>query len=153
MSGRVIWITGLPGSGKTTLARELAAYYGDRATLLDGDWLRANLWPGLAFSDMDRMANCERTARVASMLNNQDSVVIVALVSPLREMREAARGIIGHMTEVCLWAPLGTLEDRIAPRKLEIIPYEYTKDESLMFNTVEWTTEAIAYLVIKKVWA
>ena len=151
MSGRVIWITGLPGSGKTTLALELANYYGSIATVLDGDYVRSHLWPELDFTPMSRTANCVRTARIASMLKNQDSVVIVSLVSPLREMRAAARAIIGHMTEVCLWAPFGILKDRIAPRKLDIIPYEYITDDGMKFNTVEWRTEAIAYRVIKKV--
>ncbi|MBR0560197.1 adenylyl-sulfate kinase [Neokomagataea anthophila] len=112
----VFWLTGLPGSGKSTVARsaELAlTEQGVQATVLDGDTLRAGLCSDLGFSPEDRRENIRRAAHVAKILAESGQVVVVALVSPLREDREQARHIIGEgFHEVFVDTPLETCETR-----------------------------------------
>jgi bifunctional enzyme CysN/CysC len=95
-NGAVVWLTGLPGAGKSTLAlaleRRLFAR-GGAPILLDGDTLRAGLNGDLGFSDADRAENIRRLAEVATHLARNGHIAIVAAVSPSREDRAAARRI------------------------------------------------------------
>ncbi len=98
-AGRTVWLTGLPGAGKTTIAsalerRLLAA--GRWACVLDGDLLRAGLTSDLDFSRAARRENVRRVAEVAATMADSGAVVIVALVSPYDDDREAARTIHDH---------------------------------------------------------
>ena len=97
--GVTVWLTGLPASGKSTLAaaveaRLLAA--GRSAYLLDGDNLRHGLNGDLGFSPEDRAENVRRTAEVAALLADSGTVALVALVSPYAADRDAARAIHAH---------------------------------------------------------
>jgi bifunctional enzyme CysN/CysC len=96
--GMAVWLTGLSGSGKTTVAqgaeRRLLAR-GIQACVLDGDALRRGLCSDLGFSDADRTENQRRVAEVAAILKNAGVVAIVSTISPLAAHREAARRIIG----------------------------------------------------------
>ncbi len=97
-SGAVVWLTGLPSSGKSTIGRALERLLFDSSchvVLLDGDTLRTGLNGDLGFSDTDRAENVRRTAEVASFLARQGQIAIVALVSPLAADRALARGIGG----------------------------------------------------------
>jgi bifunctional enzyme CysN/CysC len=95
--GATVWITGLVGAGKTTLARlvatELAARTRHRALILDGDDLRGGLSSDLGFSDADRSEQARRAAHVAALAGQSGLVAIVALVSPFARDRELARSI------------------------------------------------------------
>jgi bifunctional enzyme CysN/CysC len=95
-NGAVVWLTGLPGAGKSTLAlaleRRLFAR-GGAPILLDGDTLRAGLNGDLGFSDADRAENIRRLAEIATHLARNGHIAIVAAVSPSREDRAAARRI------------------------------------------------------------
>lgn len=96
--GAVVWLTGLPSSGKSTIGRALERLLfdgGSHVMLLDGDTLRTGLNGDLGFSDTDRAENVRRTAEVASFLARQGQIAIVALVSPLAADRARARGIGG----------------------------------------------------------
>lgn len=96
--GAVVWLTGLPSSGKSTIGRALERLLfdgGSHVVLLDGDTLRTGLNGDLGFSDADRAENVRRTAEVASFLARQGQIAIVALVSPLAADRALARGIGG----------------------------------------------------------
>jgi len=112
----VFWLTGLPGSGKSTVARaaELAlSEQAINATVLDGDTLRAGLCSDLGFSPEDRRENIRRAAHVAKILAESGQVVIVALVSPLEADRAQARQIVGeNFHEVFVDTPLETCEKR-----------------------------------------
>ena len=95
----VIWLTGLSGSGKTTIAKGLSKrlqQQGLRTAHLDGDTLREGLNNDLGFSDDDRMENVRRAAHVARIMRNGGAVVICSLISPLASMRQLARAIIGE---------------------------------------------------------
>ncbi len=112
---KVIWLTGLPCAGKTTLARQLAAALelrGAACAVLDGDELRAAISPDLGFSKPARDENVRRAAALAAMLAAQDLLVIVALVSPYREARGAARSRIEGFVEVFVSCPLDECERR-----------------------------------------
>ena len=96
--GVCVWLTGLPASGKSTLAQALAAHLeerGRRVTLLDGDPVRALLSKGLGFSREDRDANVARLAFVAAEVVRHHGIAIVAAVSPYEAAREAARAAVG----------------------------------------------------------
>ena len=95
-NGAVVWLTGLPASGKSTLARALERRLfgkGGSPILLDGDTLRAGLNGDLGFSEKDRSENIRRLAEVATHLARNGHVAIVAAVSPSREDRATARRI------------------------------------------------------------
>ncbi len=97
-SGGVFWMTGLPGAGKSTLARateSLLFSRGSDVMVLDGDTLRARLNSDLGFSDADRTENIRRTALVARLMADAGLVVLVALISPLASQRAMAREIVG----------------------------------------------------------
>jgi adenylyl-sulfate kinase len=92
--GATVWMTGLPASGKSTVAAGVEASLlaaGRSAYVLDGDNLRHGLNGDLGFSADDRAENVRRTAEVSALLADAGVVVLVALVSPYRADREAAR--------------------------------------------------------------
>ncbi|AJX33447.1 adenylyl-sulfate kinase [Burkholderia oklahomensis] len=94
----VVWMTGLPGAGKTTTANALLNRLlgsGAKAIVLDGDTLRTGLCSDLGFSDADRIENIRRFAHVAKLFQREGYVVIVATISPLRAHRDLARAIVG----------------------------------------------------------
>jgi bifunctional enzyme CysN/CysC len=94
--GATVWMTGLPGSGKSTIAGGVEATLlesGRSVYILDGDNLRHGLNGDLGFSATDRAENVRRTAEVSALLADAGVVVLVALVSPYRADREAARAV------------------------------------------------------------
>lgn len=97
--GSVFWLYGLSGSGKSTLALEIEKHLHDRGThsvLLDGDNLRCGLNQDLGFSDQDRKENIRRVSEVAKILLENGVIVLVSLITPLREFRDLAKSIIGE---------------------------------------------------------
>jgi adenylyl-sulfate kinase len=94
--GATVWMTGLPASGKSTVAAAVEARLvveGRGAYVLDGDNLRHGLNGDLGFSAGDRAENVRRTAEVAALMADAGVVVLVALVSPYRADRDAARAV------------------------------------------------------------
>jgi bifunctional enzyme CysN/CysC len=107
----VLWLTGLPGSGKSSVADELEKSLmalGLRSFTLDGDTVRSTLSEDLGFSPEDRKENVRRVARVSQLMMEAGLVVIVSLVSPFREDREMAkeRFADGDFFEVFVDTPL-----------------------------------------------
>ena len=90
----VLWMTGLPCSGKTTIARKLEELY-PKLVVLDGDELREWLSPK-DFSREGRNEHNKKVAHLAKLLSNHDMHVCVSLISPFNENREFARKIIGN---------------------------------------------------------
>ena len=113
--GFVLWLTGLPCSGKTTLAKacqaELEAH-GRGSVILDGDELRKTLSRDLGFSRNDRLRHLDRVVSAAGCVVRQRRVAIVAMVSPYQIMRDKARDGLKPFIEVFLRCPLGVCEKR-----------------------------------------
>lgn len=108
----VLWLTGLPGSGKTTLAGMLKTRLRDDfdipTELLDGDELRRRLSPDLGFSKSDRALHVARVGYIAHLLSRNGVVTIVALISPFVSMREEARKLIQNFVEIWVKCPAET---------------------------------------------
>ena len=101
--GFVIWLTGLPASGKTTIARQLEIRLkeiGRQVEVFDGDEVRKNLSSDLGFSKEDRKLHAKRVAYVSKVLARNGVVAVVALISPFREFRDDARNQIDDFVEV-----------------------------------------------------
>jgi bifunctional enzyme CysN/CysC len=115
-NGAVVWLTGLPASGKSTLARALERRLfsnGGSPVLLDGDTLRAGLNGDLGFSATDRSENIRRLAEVAMHLARNGHIAVVAAVSPSVEDRAAARRIADTMfREIYVATPAEVCESR-----------------------------------------
>jgi len=109
LEGFTVWFTGLPSSGKSTLAallRDALRSRGLTVELLDGDEVRTELTRGLGFSREDRDENIRRIAWVAKVLTRNGIVAITAAISPYRAARERARQEIGRFVEVYVDCPV-----------------------------------------------
>ncbi|CAG9255625.1 Adenylyl-sulfate kinase [Paraburkholderia unamae] len=116
-AGIVIWLTGMSGAGKSTIARALVARmqtFGRQSLLLDGDVLRNGLNADLGFSEADRTENLRRIAHVAVLFSQAGYVAVTATISPAAEHRERARQIAGKASfvEVFVDTPLDVCEMR-----------------------------------------
>lgn len=113
----VLWLTGLSGAGKSTIAQatcQALQLQGRAATVLDGDELRRGLTRDLGFSAADRAENVRRTAEVARLMADAGLIVIVALISPFREDRAKARTLFedGRFFEIHVDTALSVAEAR-----------------------------------------
>jgi adenylyl-sulfate kinase len=109
MEGFVVWFTGLPSAGKSTLAGLLGTALRGQGVIvevLDGDEIRKCLARGLGFSKEDRDENIRRIAFVARLLARQGTAAITAAIAPYRESREEAKRSIGRFVEVYVKCPL-----------------------------------------------
>ena len=116
---KVIWLTGLSGSGKTTIAKVVERELYDRGILvqlLDGDNIRTGINNNLGFSDTDRKENIRRIAEVSKLFLNCGIVTINCFVSPKKEIRSRAKEIIGEedFVEIFIDTPLEVCEARDA---------------------------------------
>ena len=96
--GAVVWLYGMSGSGKSTIANaaeKVLHQQGRMTTILDGDNLRTGLNQHLGFSDDDRRENIRRVAHVAKILAQQGILTLVSVITPRQELRDLARDIIG----------------------------------------------------------
>ena len=96
--GAVVWLYGMSGSGKSTIANaaeKVLHQQGRMTTILDGDNLRTGLNQHLGFSDDDRRENIRRVAHVAKIFAQQGIVTLVSVITPRQELRDLARDIIG----------------------------------------------------------
>jgi len=114
---KVIWMTGLSGAGKTTIAKSLdEALYskGFVAQILDGDNIRSGINNNLTFSEADRYENIRRIAEVSKLFINCGIIIINSFISPTEEIRKMALNIIGrdNFIEVFVNAPLEVCEKR-----------------------------------------
>lgn len=115
--GLVVWMTGLSGSGKTTIAVALehVLHHAGRLTqVLDGDNVRTGINSNLGFSEADRTENIRRIAEVAKLFSNCGIITICCFVSPTLSMRQQARDIIGvdDFMEVFINTPFEICEQR-----------------------------------------
>jgi bifunctional enzyme CysN/CysC len=116
-SGKVLWLTGLSGSGKSTIANLLEQklhQQGIRTYLLDGDNVRHGLNKDLGFTEADRVENIRRITEVAHLMVDAGLVVITAFISPFRAERDAAKARFedGEFVEIFVNTPLEVAEQR-----------------------------------------
>jgi adenylylsulfate kinase len=107
--GFVVWLTGLPASGKTTIAVRLEEELrrrGLRVEVMDGDEVRRNLSPDLGFSKEDRETHARRVAFVSRLLARNGVAVIVALISPYRSFRAYVRESVPNFVETYVRCPV-----------------------------------------------
>ena len=115
MKGFTLWFTGLPCSGKSTLARhieEIILERGMNVEVLDGDEVREMLGRGLGFSKKDRDINIRRIGYVCKLLARNNTVAIGAAISPYKDVRDEVRGWHERFIEVYVKAPIDVLTER-----------------------------------------
>jgi adenylylsulfate kinase len=113
--GFTLWFTGFSGAGKTTVSAIVGKELRDRGLkveVLDGDIVRTHLSKGLGFSRADRDTNIRRIAFVSKLLTRNGVAVIVAAISPYRNIRDEVRADIGRFVEVFVKCPLETCMER-----------------------------------------
>jgi bifunctional enzyme CysN/CysC len=113
----VLWLTGLSGSGKSTIANAIErklARMNRHTFLLDGDNIRQGLNKDLGFTDIDRIENMRRIGEVAKLMTDAGLIVITAFISPFRAERQMVRGMMapGEFLEIFIDTPLHTAESR-----------------------------------------
>jgi len=166
LQGFCIWFTGLPSSGKSTIAEALSERileHGRQLTVLDGDVVRTNLSKGLGFSKEDRDMNILRIGFVASEIVKHNGVTLCAAVSPYRATRNQVRAMFkeGHFIEIHVDTPLEICEQRdvkgmyARARRGEIKdftgiddPYEAPHNPELRLSTADRSAEANSQEVI-----
>ena len=164
-NGFCIWLTGLSGSGKTTIAQKLAETfrYSRFIELMDGDEIRKGLSSDLGFSKEDRNEHNKRVIFCSKLLARNGVIVVVALISPYRETRAYAKGEIPNTMEVFVKAPLDVCIER-DPKGLykkalagEIKnftgvsdPYEEPENPEILVESDKETAEECAQKILTK---
>ncbi len=164
----VIWLTGLSGSGKSTIAnlveKRLRAE-GKHTYLLDGDNVRHGLNRDLGFTDADRVENIRRVAEVAKLMLDAGLIVLTAFISPFRSERRVARDLLGpgEFFEVHVDTPLAVAEARdvkglyAKARAGQLAnftgidsPYEAPEHPEIIVDTASMTAEAAAEMIVDR---
>ena len=166
---RVLWFTGLSGSGKSTIANAVEQRLNimNRHTfLLDGDNVRHGLNKDLGFTEADRIENIRRVGEVAKLMTDAGLIVLTAFISPFRAERDLVRGMIEdcEFIEIFVDTPLAVAEERDVKglykkaRSGELknftgidSPYEEPEAPEIRVNTVEMTVEEAADHIISQI--
>lgn len=166
--GAVLWFTGLSGSGKSTVANEVAYKLhkiGKLTYVLDGDNIRHGLNKNLGFSPEDRDENIRRISEVGNLFADAGVIAITAFISPYKKLRNFCRELLGpgRFLEIYTKASLETCEKR-DPKGLYkkaregtikeftgiSAPYEEPENPEVIIDTDKYNVEESADLVIKK---
>jgi adenylylsulfate kinase len=163
----VIWITGLSGSGKTTIAKDLELELHKRGfltKLLDGDNVRTGINNNLGFSEEDRTENIRRIAEVSKLFMKGGVILINCFISPTKEIRDQARSIVGaeDFFEIYVNTPLEVCEQRdikglYAKARAGLIknftgidsPYEEPENADVEIKTVDYSVEESVQKILK----
>lgn len=165
---RVLWFTGLSGSGKSTIANEVEKqlHLMNRHTfLLDGDNVRHGLNRDLGFTEADRIENIRRVGEVAKLMADAGLIVLTAFISPFRAERDMVRKMLpeGEFIEIFVDTPLEVAEARDVKGLYKKArsgqlknftgidsPYEAPENPEIRVNTVEMTAAEAAEHIIRK---
>jgi bifunctional enzyme CysN/CysC len=166
---KVLWFTGLSGSGKSTIAnlveKKLFAL-GRHSYLLDGDNVRHGLNKDLGFNDADRIENIRRVGEVAKLMTDAGLIVLTAFISPFRAERDLVRAMlpVGDFVEIFVDTPLAVAEARDVKglykkaRLGEIVnftgissPYEAPERPDIRVDTTRETPEAAAERIVEHI--
>lgn len=158
-SAFTVWLTGLPASGKTTIAECLSGWLANQKIsheVFDGDVIRKHLSYDLGFSKRDRDANVKRVAYICSLLNKHGICCVVAMISPFKETRNYVRQLIENFVEIYVDCPLeeciardpkGLYKKALAGEIQEFTgissPYESPDNPELHFRTDKETIDEI----------
>ena len=166
---RILWFTGLSGSGKSTIANEVEkrlALMNRHTFLLDGDNIRHGLNKDLGFTEADRIENIRRVGEVAKLMADAGLIVLTAFISPFRAEREMVREMLpdGEFIEIFVDTPLEVAEARDVKGLYKKArsgslknftgidsPYEAPTAPEIRVNTVEMTPEEAAEHIIRKI--
>ena len=166
---RVLWFTGLSGSGKSTIANEVEkklAIMNRHTFLLDGDNVRHGLNKDLGFTESDRIENIRRIGEVAKLMTDAGLIVLTAFISPFRADRQLVRDMMGEgeFIEIHVDTPLEVAEQRDVKglykkaRAGELknftgidSPYEEPESPEIRVNTVAMSPEEAADYIIKQI--
>ncbi|NVK42158.1 MAG: adenylyl-sulfate kinase [Oceanospirillaceae bacterium] len=167
-SGKIIWLYGLSGAGKSTIAQEaqlILKSYKKSCFILDGDDLRTGLNSDLDFTEQGREENLRRAAEVAILLSRTCDVVICTFITPKLSYRELVEDIFeNHNTQLaCINTPLSECEKRDTKglykkaRNGEVqyftgisSPYDFPTDEAININTMNHTAYESAINLLKQ---
>ncbi len=168
--GKVLWLTGLSGSGKSTIAQDLERQLhneGYFAQVLDGDNIRSGINNNLGFTLEDRKENVRRIAEVAKLYLNSGVITICSFISPTIEIRNFARDIVGEadFIEVYINTPIEICEKRDVKglykkaRAGEIkgftgidSPYETPQNPAVEILTENLSVEASSKMILDKIY-
>ena len=166
---RVLWFTGLSGSGKSTIANEVEkslALMNRHTFLLDGDNVRHGLNRDLGFTETDRIENIRRIGEVAKLMADAGLVVLTAFISPFRAERQMVREMLpeGEFIEIFVDTPLDVAEARDVKglykkaRSGELknftgidSPYEPPENPEIRVNTVDMTPQEAAEYIVSRI--
>jgi bifunctional enzyme CysN/CysC len=166
---KVLWFTGLSGSGKSTIANEVEkclALMNRHTFLLDGDNVRHGLNKDLGFTEADRIENIRRVGEVAKLMADAGLIVLTAFISPFRAERDMVRAMLpeGEFVEIFVETPLEVAEARDvkglykkarsgALKNFTGIdsPYEAPESPEIRVNTVEMTPAEAAEYIIRQI--
>ncbi|MFL0355328.1 sulfate adenylyltransferase subunit CysN [Erythrobacter sp. GH1-10] len=166
---RVLWFTGLSGSGKSTIANEVEkqlALMNRHTFLLDGDNVRHGLNKDLGFTETDRIENIRRIGEVAKLMADAGLIVLTAFISPFRAERQMVRKMLpeGEFIEIFVDTPLEVAEQRDVKglykkaRSGELknftgidSPYEMPENAEIVVNTVDMTPVEAAEYIVKQI--
>ena len=166
----VIWLTGLPGSGKTTIAKALYPRLkesGFKAEFLDGDVVRKELSPELGFTKQDREVHARRVVYLSKILSRNGIISIVSLISPYREFRRFARRetnmnnnfyevYVKCSLETCITRdPKGLYKKALSGEIKDLTglqdPYEEPEDPEIVVDTERQTVEECVNVILERV--
>ena len=168
-TAKLLWFTGLSGSGKSTIAnlveKKLHAL-GRHSFLLDGDNVRHGLNKDLGFTDTDRIENIRRVGEVAKLMTDAGLIVLTAFISPFRAEREMVRGMLpaGEFLEIFVDTPLEEAERRdvkglYKKARSGVLknftgidsPYEAPEKPDIRIDTTRTTPEDAAEMIVEQV--
>jgi len=163
--GFTVWFTGLPASGKSTLADSVAIRLekiGMKVERLDGDIVRKDLTRDLGYSENDRKLNIERVTYVAKLLSRNGVAVLASFIAPYKEIRAYSRSEIENYILVFVKCPLEVCEERdpkglYAKARAGILknftgvdhPYEEPESAEIVVETDKQTVEESTAIIIK----